>query len=252
LNDWKRRYFKVNIDNLKKGAFLEYWEVDADDRDATLFRVETANTPQVNRIASPIDDEVKDEKLKGFYPLQDILYMDFSLKTKVVGTKEMTKNGINPSEQVAFKVSFMSGRRITLAADRETATTWVAELSLYACASRLITEWKENWGTARKEKITLRDWINAGAAIAKYGMYKKLEEELKGENADKKKIEKDMKEYKLNSRDNEALRICKLDGENMETAGGLVLTSIKLFQQNKSYLKQLDSVTTGITTHSHP
>lgn len=249
MNDWKRRYFKVNIDNLKKGAFLEYWEIDADDRDASLFRVETANTEKINRIASPLDDEIKDEKLKGFYPLQDIIYIDFSLKTKVSATKEMTKKGINANEQIVFKVSFMNGRRITLAADRDTATTWVAELSLYSCASRLISEWKENWGTTRKTKITLRDWINAGAAIAKFGMYKKLEEDLKGGKGDKKKIEKEMKEYAQTPRDDEALRICKLDGSNMETAGGVVLTSIKLFQQNKTYLKQLDSMATGSTTH---
>jgi len=39
----------------------------------------------------------------------------------------------------------------------------------YATASRLITEWRENWGTKRMDTVTIRDWINAGAVIAKLG-----------------------------------------------------------------------------------
>ena len=138
LNAWYRRYFKL------KGFLLEYYDTKP------LAEGETA---PLNSKGEPIV-----AVLMGSVDLHIVALCDFSPKTTVTKQRNLLEAGVNPETQVVFKLTLFNGRRYTLAASREAAIDWVSKLQWYAFSSRQIIEFKENWGTKRKEVITLRDW----------------------------------------------------------------------------------------------
>jgi hypothetical protein len=92
--------------------------------------------------------------LKGKIDLREFLSFSFSPKTTVKGV-EIARSF------TVFKMLLTNGRRYVLAAPHETTLRWGAALTWYACAGRLINEWRVNFGDLSRDNITLRDWLNA-------------------------------------------------------------------------------------------
>lgn len=123
---------------------------------------------------------------KGTIPLQEIALVDFSPKTLVKFNRSLPYESAEDFAQanyVVFKVTLFNGRRFTIAGkmvdDKEpTVLDWAGYFYWWAEVSRRIVSWKEQWGSGRSHRITLRDWVNAGAVIAKVAMIKEKKEKL--------------------------------------------------------------------------
>eukprot|EP01038_Epipyxis_sp_PR26KG_P009549 gene9549-12861_t len=210
----------------------------------------TSTSPGISPKSSP-GKKPKTPKLRGRILLRDVILVDYVPYCPVKSSMNLRSNGIDPTNQITFRISLLHGRRYTLAAEEEIAIKWVAELSWYANASRLISEWKENWGTQRLEKVTLRDWINAGAILSKVALQEKAQKNLEkskmvGDKKSAKLEKKRIKEYKLTPRDREVLTVCGLkDEQTIQQAGGAVLIAVKAFETSKGTLKQYDESITG-------
>lgn len=185
---------------------------------------------------------------QGYIPLNELIWVDFAPQSLVGNNSTFRSLNIDVKKQISFQVCVKEGRRYTLAAEHDTAIGWVCELMWYVTATRLASEWRANWGTQRMEEITIRDWINAGAVIAKLGMGKKLTRDYKNAkgHAEKSKIKKYLKDYVLTTRDKEMLAVCNLTNEDsIEKAAGTVMLAIKLYYSQEQSLKHLDQQYTG-------
>jgi len=250
LNSWKLRYMRTNTSRPYEPPTLEYWDADPNFDPAKM--PEGGPFPQ----------------MKGSLPLREIVLVDFSPKTKSPRGSDaklleaQQKVGMIADNELVLKITLANGRRFTFACEENMAVTWAAELSRHAAASRLMVDWRENWGTKRVGKVVLRDWLNAAVVIAKIGMAKN---EKAGKNASKmvaeagkgwnimpgskqaavdkaKKAASDLiKDEILTERDLMMLRIVGLDDTNIDQLGGIALAAVKLWTASEGTLKNLDN-----------
>jgi hypothetical protein len=142
---WKKRHFRMcQDDESGSNICLEYY---IDDDSSTPIR-KTIN-------------------------LRTLLSVTFSPETSLPKGKDV------PSDLVCFKLVLNDGQRFCLAADHHTAIKWTSIFSWYACAGRIITEWRIQYGDLTKDKISTRDWINAGIVIVNMTSYVSLQEKFK-------------------------------------------------------------------------
>lgn len=169
------------------------------------------------------------------------------------------------TKQVVFKITLQNGTRISLAAERADAIEWSAFFNGYANSSRLMSEWRDMWGTQRSSHITLRDYINVAAVIVKLGRGKHFEEEAEKQMAAanvkaaaappdkaksiraaaKREVKRAREELVVTDRDKFHLSVLGLTTENAEQASGAVLAAIKSWIMTKVYIRQLDRSVTG-------
>jgi hypothetical protein len=204
--------------------------------------------------------------MKGTIPLREIVLVDFSPKTSSPKGSDpklleaQTKVGMTVETELVMKITIANGRRFTFACEEDKAVTWAAELSRHAAASRLMVDWRENWGTKRVGKVVLRDWLNAAVVIAKIGMQKNAQADAQkiiadaakawtilpgGKAAAMRKAQRDAMQYVkdlvLTDRDWMMLRVVGLDDKNIDQLGGLALRGVQLWNASKGTLKQLDN-----------
>jgi hypothetical protein len=238
LNSWKLRYLRTNTLRPYEPPMLEYWDAHPDVDPTTL--PEGAPLPQ----------------MKGTIPLREIVLVDFSPKTSSPKGSDpklleaQTKVGMTVETELVMKITIANGRRFTFA----------CELFRHAAASRLMVDWRENWGTKRIGKVVLRDWLNAAVVIAKIGMQKNAQADAQkiiadaakkwtilpgGKAAAMKKGQQDAMQYikdlVLTDRDWMMLRVVGLDDKNIDQLGGLALRGVQLWNASKGTLKQLDN-----------
>mmetsp|Transcript_26113 Transcript_26113/g.57824 ORF Transcript_26113/g.57824 Transcript_26113/m.57824 type:complete len:751 (+) Transcript_26113:100-2352(+) len=249
LNKWKLRYMQLGKDEAGRPT-LEYWKNDPSGETNCL------------------DEDTKEVKQpKRSIPLQNILVVDFALETvsprgSVLPLREMQDRvGMDVENETVFKMTDAKGRRFTLACGKSEAVAWTSVLSRYSAASRLMFDWRENWGTGRKAKITMRDWVNATVVIAKIGRQKAAPEMCKEmmEAARTKTLwlglpggrERAIKKalYECNAlveglvlteRDQKMLRVCNLSKEKMEKLGGYALSVVRAWNSSKDGLLKID------------
>mmetsp|Transcript_26112 Transcript_26112/g.57817 ORF Transcript_26112/g.57817 Transcript_26112/m.57817 type:complete len:535 (+) Transcript_26112:100-1704(+) len=147
LNSWKVRFLVTAKDGAGNPT-LEYW-----DNDPSL-ETNCLGPPEGGKAApAPVR--------KGSILLRDIVVVDFSPKTDSPrGSDEKLRPlqdrvNMKLDSEIVFKITQIDGRRFTLACGRSEAVAWAAELSRYSAASRLMIDWRENWGTARVNNVTI-------------------------------------------------------------------------------------------------
>lgn len=248
LNSWKLRYLRTNTVRPYEPPTLEYWDAD----------------PATD--CSTLPEGVAPPQMKGAIPLRDIVLVDFSPKTSSPkGTdskllEAQQKVGMSTDKEVVLKITLVNGRRFTFACDEDLAVSWAADLSRHAAASRLMVDWRENWGTKRIGKVVLRDWLNAAVVIAKIGMQKNAQADAQkiiadaakawtilpgGKEAAIKKAKIAASEYVkglvLTDRDMMMLRVVGLNDTNIDQLGGIALKAVQAWNASKGMLKQLDN-----------
>jgi hypothetical protein len=184
--------------------------------------------------------------------------VDFTFQSKVrydaaaekeVALEASQKAAFVKKAVVPFQITLKNGPRYTLAADSETAVNWVAELNWHCAANRLAHEWRSIWGTRRMCQVTIRDWLNAAAVIAKIDTSKRLVREYENEPEDspkKKQLRVVMRDYVLQDADREVLRICGIRSQDsLEDAGGSILKGIRLIYSTENSLHVADGKLTG-------
>lgn len=239
-NSWKKRYFgpvfdketgKVDIFN------LGYYISD-----------EGVGTPSL----SPKNE------MKGTIPLSEITVVDVSPKTSVGDTMfgSLKKAGVEMDKQLAFKVTVAGGRRFTLSSNTEDAGGWLAYFTWWKNSYRMSRRWVELWGSNQKEKLTVRDWVQAGQVAAKLALGEIFLEKNKitkdellnnkvSENSKRlsqNKLDKLLKEwmrnYAITESDKAYLKICGLEDENVGNSQSKIIASIKdLVHKQGSYYR---------------
>lgn len=133
--------------------------------------------------------------VKGTIPLQEIASVDFSPKTLLKFNRSLpfaNADAFAAARYAVFKVTLYSGRRFTLAAqlpptDASAAAApggelnvfdWTGYLYWWAEVSRRIVSWRLQWGSGRQHRVTLRDWVNAGAVVAKIALIKEKRDKM--------------------------------------------------------------------------
>ena len=102
-----------------------------------------------------LNDDPK-SPVKKAIDLRQLISVWFSPSSKLPKGKDI------PSDLVVFKLLLGDGKRYCIAVDHDTAIKWTSIFSWYACAGKITAEWRIQYGDVTKEKITTKDWINAG------------------------------------------------------------------------------------------
>ena len=213
LNSWEFRYFEL------EGTMLNYY---------TTVPGATTNC----------EGKVTEHKLLKTINLLECAVVDFSPKT--IAPEDKTTSMDSPT---VFKVTTYYGKRFTLATSREDAIQWVALLSWYSTASKEAFTWRANFGSVRKIKITLRDYIMLGCIIAKI---------MRGLQALEKDPQiKDTKEYEdefgITDTDDYYIKLFGFNRETVKEAQGMVLHTVKYWDTvNKTISHLDDTVAYGI------
>lgn len=171
------------------------------------------------------------------------------------------------SPQACLEVGLRGGRILYYACPPSAAIHLAAFLSCYETASQWCEDWRDSWGSKRKYVVTLRDYINAGSAIAKLSLSKKYEENKTEEKerekarleANKKASEAEKKRYldekekqiaenkqslQLTEKDLFYLAVLGLTVETAIAAGGAVLKGIEKYYEYKHRIKEMDKAVT--------
>ena len=85
-------------------------------------------------------DDKNSTRVKRSIDLRMLLSVTFSPQTEVPKGKNIPKN------LVVLKLLLNDGKRYILAAEQNTAIKWSSIFSWYACAGRIITEWRIQYG----------------------------------------------------------------------------------------------------------
>ena len=248
MNSWKLRYMRTNTQRPYEPPTLEYWDADPNIDPSTVTEGQTM--PQ----------------MKGSLPLRDIVLVDFSPKTpSPKGTDTallaaMGKVGMTSEAETVMKITLVNGRRYTFACEQDKAVTWAAELSRHAAASRMMLDWRENWGTKRIGAVTLRDWLNAAIVIAKIGKSPQILEDAKkiiaaannkftvlpgskaaAVTAANQQALQFVKDAVLNEREVMFLRVVGINEVNLDKMTGVVLLGVKALVLAQNKLKEYDT-----------
>merc|ERR1711871_1242476 len=161
---WQKRHFRIVNDE----------KVD-DDR-KSLFSRKPSNTGSKVCLVYDLDEEksqgevIRSRKID----LRDLYLVQFSPKTNLPTGEEV--EGLN---LVCFKLSFGDQTRMTLACEEEQAMRWASIFHRFSVAGKLITDWRLQYAGLSKEKITTRDWMNAGYTIYRMKSYIRLQQSYK-------------------------------------------------------------------------
>ena len=249
---WQKRHFRlVNDEGL-----------DFDPKKAGFF--DPRPTGSKACLVYDLDEEKSQGEVKQSrrIDMRDLYTVQFSPKTNLPSGKDVPKN------LVCLKLSFGDQTRVTLACEEEQAVKWAAIFHRFSVGGKLITDWRLQYAGLSKNKITARDWINAGYTIYRMQSYLTMQMTYKAsidlamsmdvkddnELAEQakiaarkfaicsllRKISRGAPKLYCSPKERLILRVCNISENNLETAMASVQVGIKIWDATKDTLKSLD------------
>jgi hypothetical protein len=123
------------------------------------------------------DDELDANEIMDEINLREMVAVTFHPNADIPYGYDVPKN------LVTFKLLMSDGKLHTLCAERKVAVRWVATLTWYTLAARLMQSWKVQFGDMSKNKITVADWANCGNVIFKLTTYLEIIATFEGDLA---------------------------------------------------------------------
>lgn len=242
-NSWKKRYFGPVFDK----------ETGKEDMFNLGYYVSEEG------VGTAEHDNKKNE-MKGTIPLLEVTVVDVSPKTSIGDTMfgSLKRAGVEMDKQLAFKVTVANGRRYTLSSNMDEAGSWLAYFTWWKNSYRVSQRWVELWGSRQKEKLTVRDWVQAGQVAAKLALGEiylekngvtkdellnnRISRTDKRDQSKQIKLDKLLQEwnanYAITDSDKEYLKICGLENENVGSSQSKIIASIKdLIHKQGSYYR---------------
>lgn len=194
--------------------------------------------------------------------MRDLYSVQFSPKTNLPSGEDV------PNNLICLKLSFGDQTRMTLACEEEQAVEWAATFHRFSVGGKLITDWRLQYAGLSKNKITARDWMNAGYVIYRMQGYLAMQQNYQTDldlvmkmpveddsefvretliAARKfaicsllRKLHRGAPKLYCSPKERLILRVCNISEDNLESAMTGVKLGIKLWDYSKDTLKALD------------
>merc|ERR1711871_774459 len=249
---WQKRHFRIVDDE----------GLDFDPKTAGFFAPRPTGSKAC--LVYDLDEEKSQGEVKQSrrIDMRDLYTVQFSPKTNLPSGKDVSKN------LVCLKLSFGDQTRVTLACEEEQAVKWATIFHRFSVGGKLITDWRLQYAGLSKNKITARDWINAGYTIYRMQSYLTMQMTYKAsidlamsmdvkddnELAEQakiaarkfaicsllRKIPRGAPKLYCSPKERLILRVCNISENNLETAMASVQVGIKIWDATKDTLKSLD------------